>query len=103
MTTKAKVSAIVRSALQDLAKELQKQELENASGETRLIGESSPIDSMALVSLIVDIETRIHSQLGRQITLVDESAMSAYRSPFRTVNALEDHVVKLISSDTTVE
>lgn len=94
--TEDRVAALIQAALKDLGTELQKPELLNASPDLRLIGAASPLDSMALVSLIADLEMRIAAEFGCDVVLADESAMSAYRSPFRSVAALTEHVRQLL-------
>ena len=91
-----RISDIVFSAVRELGRELQKPELAQPDPEMRLIGSSSPLDSMALVSLIADLEGRISSEFGKDVILADESAMSAYRSPFRSVAALIKHIRQLL-------
>lgn len=96
MNTHDNVTELVFAALRDLGLELKKPELAQPDPEMRLIGSSSPLDSMALVSLIADLEGRIAIEFGKDVILADESAMSAYRSPFRSVSALTAHIHKLL-------
>jgi acyl carrier protein len=56
--------------------------------DTPIFGKQSPLDSIQLVSLIVDIEEGVHEALGIEITLADRRAMSQKQSPFRDVAAL---------------
>ena len=56
--------------------------------DTHLIGGNSPLDSISLVSLIVEIEQQVNDRFGVMITLADDRAMSETRSPFRTVGTL---------------
>lgn len=56
-----------------------------------LFGEGSPLDSLGLVSLLIDIEQALEDQ-GVQLVLSDERAMSQARSPFRSVPALVDYI-----------
>lgn len=97
MNSPDRVKDLVYAALRDLGAELQKPELAQPDPEMRLIGSASPLDSMALVSLIADLEGRISAELGKDVILADESAMSAYRSPFRSVAALTEHIRKLLN------
>lgn len=55
---------------------------------TPLLGDGAPIDSLGLVSVIVQVEESIRSVDGVAVTLVDERAMSQRNSPFRSVDAL---------------
>ena len=63
--------------------------------ETRLLGRESKLDSLSLVTLIVDIEQRLTDGLGAEILLTDEKAMSQKRSPFRDVKSLVDYICSL--------
>ena len=67
------------------------QHLECAEG-TALFGPGA-LDSLGLVSLILDVEQAVADQEGVRVVLADEHALSQRRSPFRDVAALADHVV----------
>lgn len=64
---------------------------------TALLGPDSTIDSLTLVRLLVTVERLIEELAGKSVTVVDESAFEAEISPFATVQALADHVTKLIA------
>ena len=59
--------------------------------DTPLIGASRIVDSMGLVSLLVDIETVLNEE-GVEVTILSENAMSAKISPFRNIGALVRHI-----------
>ncbi|HCE17439.1 MAG TPA: hypothetical protein DEQ80_06235 [Anaerolinea thermolimosa] len=65
--------------------------------ETRLIGQGAILDSLGLVSLIVEVEQRLSDELGINLILADERAMSQKRSPFRSIGALADYICDLIA------
>lgn len=69
------------------------------SADTRLLGQSSGLDSLELVKILLDVEERVSEELGAPIALMDERAMSQERSPFRSVNALTDYVVALLEDE----
>jgi acyl carrier protein len=54
----------------------------------RLIGDSSPLDSMGLVSLIVEVEESINDDFDVELVLASEKAMSARTSPFINLETL---------------
>lgn len=56
-----------------------------------LFGAGSPLDSLGLVGLLVDIEDALRDR-GLDVELSDARAMSQSRSPFRSVAALVDYV-----------
>ena len=67
---------------------------------TRLIGKDGVLDSLGLVSAIVDIEQKLSDDHGVSVTIADERAMSQEKSPFRTVGSLVEYVTLLIKEQT---
>jgi len=59
--------------------------------ETVLFGNEAVLDSMGLVNIIIDIESRL-MDFGVDISLTSESAMSRSRSPFRTAKTLGAYI-----------
>lgn len=66
------------------------------SKDTVIFGSESNLDSLGLVNLIVGIEQGILEELGLEIIIVSDKAMSRKRSPFRTVGSLVDYIVELV-------
>ena len=64
----------------------------NESPTARLFGNGSPLDSLGLVALLIDIEEAFE-QRGQNLVLSDERALAQARSPFRDVPALVDYIV----------
>lgn len=62
---------------------------------TPLFGSDAELDSMGLVALVLDVEEQLGDQLGIDITLMDEKALSRRRSPFRTIESLTEYVLEL--------
>ena len=62
---------------------------------TLLLSEGSFIDSMTLVSIIVDLETTLSEVFQNEISLSDEKAMSREISPYTDVNNLIEYIVEL--------
>jgi len=65
-----------------------------ANETTRLFG--GALDSVGLVSLIVELEQQIADRDEASITIADDRAMSQKRSPFRTIGSLADYVQGLM-------
>lgn len=61
--------------------------------ETVIVGPEAVIDSIGVVSLIVDIEQRLEMDHQVSVTLANDRAMSQRNSPFRTPAVLADHIV----------
>jgi acyl carrier protein len=60
-----------------------------------LFGADGVFDSIELVSLIVSIEQALEVEAGLTLVLADERAMSQRKSPFRSVDALVEHIEAL--------
>jgi hypothetical protein len=61
--------------------------------ETVLFGPVTGLDSLGLVSLILDVEAAVNEREGTALVLADERAVSRHRNPFRSVRCLADYVV----------
>jgi hypothetical protein len=67
--------------------------------DLRLFGGESLLDSLGLVSLIVQIEEAIEDKYNLSIVLADEKAMSRRTSPFARVSYLVDYIFELLNQD----
>jgi len=94
---KNQIEAIIIECLQDLNDDIESESLENPNKETEIFGEGGALDSLALVSLISDLEEEINDNFGKEVTLADEKAMSQRRSPFGSVESLTEYVEMLIN------
>ena len=61
------------------------------AADAPLFGADSPLDSLGLVSLLIDIEEAL-AERGFEVNLSDARAMSESRSPFRNVPALVGYI-----------
>jgi acyl carrier protein len=67
-----------------------------ADSAAAIFGDGSPLDSLGLVSLLIEIEDQLAAR-GLPISLSDERAMSQKRSPFRDVPSLVAYVQTLLA------
>jgi acyl carrier protein len=67
--------------------------------DTRLIGRKGVLDSMGLVTLIVDVEQRLEEEHDIVVVIADERAMSQKHSPFRSVGSLTDYICQLVEEE----
>lgn len=70
--------------------------IEQINEDTVIVGPSAVLDSIGVVSLIVDIEQRLQMDHDIAVTLANEKAMSQKNSPFRTVGVLSNHILESI-------
>jgi acyl carrier protein len=64
--------------------------------ETVLVGNNAVLDSLGVVSLIVEVEQRLEIDYNISVTLANDKAMSQRNSPFRTVGVLTDYLCTLL-------
>lgn len=67
------------------------------SENTILFGRDSNIDSLSLVSLIVDLESYFLDEHNLEISLTDDRAMTREISPFNTVANLTDYLTEIVN------
>lgn len=97
MLDKDAVQAIILRALNDINDERGPDEQLEADLDTRLFGSDAALDSLSLVSVIVDVEAAISDASGRELSLTDDRAMSQAVSPFSDVNTLTAYILLLLS------
>jgi len=83
---------IVLTALRD-AVDQNGGDASGVTNETVIVGPGAVIDSIGVVSLIVDIEQRLEMDHQVSVTLANDRAMSQRNSPFRTAAVLVDHIL----------
>lgn len=68
--------------------------------ETVLLGTSSPLDSMAFVAFVTDLEDRLQRETGRDLSLVLSSIHDFNAdAPALRADALAKYIVKLASGN----
>ena len=67
--------------------------------DTVLFGPGGVLDSLGLVSLVLDLEQAIETRYDVAVTLADQRAMSQERSPFRSVQALADYAMERVQDE----
>jgi acyl carrier protein len=83
----ALVLATIRVANQSRAMDKRVEESPTAV----IFGPGSALDSIGLVTLLIDIEDALRDR-GVDVLLIDERAISQKRSPFRDVPSLTAHI-----------
>lgn len=63
--------------------------------DTELFGAEGLLDSIGLVSLVIACEQALDDELGIQVGLADERALSQRVSPYRTVGTLAEYAAGL--------
>lgn len=98
MPERSEIEALVVETVRLLAADFEIDTLGAPQGNTPLYGSDGPLDSMALVNLIADLEDAVAERFEASITLADEKAMSARHSPFRDVNSLTSAIAERMNA-----
>jgi acyl carrier protein len=91
------INEIIFQALNSINDERDPNEIIEVHEETCLFGENGVLDSLSLVTAIVDIESAISEASGQDICLTDDKAMNQENSPFSTVQSLTAYIELLLS------
>ena len=93
---RSRIVEIILSSLRALSDEKASGKTVKVSEGTNLYGPDSSLDSLGLVTLLIDVEQKINDEFDVLISLTDEKAVSQKKSPFRTVQTLTDYICKLL-------
>lgn len=90
---------VVLNNLKSLIETFPKDQQFEVSENTILFGNGSSIDSLSLVSVIVDLESIFSDEYNFDISLTDDRAMTREVSPFDTVKSLADYIFELVNEN----
>ena len=76
---------------------------EQIDENTCLFGAQGFLDSLRLVSAVLEIEQQINESYNLEISLADNPAVSRERSPYRSVGSLADYVLAVAAEQTTLK
>jgi acyl carrier protein len=96
---KAKIFSIIIENVKSLVDTFPANEQFEVSEKTILFGNSSQIDSLSLVSVIVDLEMIFLDDYEMEISLTDDRAMTREISPFDNISNLGDYIYELVNED----
>lgn len=94
---KSEITNVVIEQVKQLNETLPESQKFIINNQTVLFGEGSRIDSLSLVSVIVDLETIFFDEYGYEISLTDDKAMTRAISPFDNIQNLIDYIDELIN------
>lgn len=95
IVTKENILEIIIRALENLNSELTDDRKIDVGLDTPLFGPNATLDSLSLVSVIVDVEMDVSDALNKSISLTDDRAMSQEISPFDSVQTLLNYIMTL--------
>ena len=86
-----KIQKLVFQAI-DNHNNLNKENTIKKTYDTNLIGNDSVLDSVSLVSFLIDIEGLVQDEFGIDFVIMSEKAMSQKNSPFKSVKSLFEYL-----------
>ena len=89
---------IVLDQVELLKETFSKEQQFEVNDNTILFGKNSNIDSLSLVSLIVDLESIFFDEFNLEISLTDDNAMTRKISPFDTISTLTDYILEVVNN-----
>jgi acyl carrier protein len=92
-------SQVVIDAINELNQTLDTPINTEFGGDAPIYGKHGVLDSISLVSLIVNVEQKIEDQFGVSIILANEKAMSQRNSPFLTIGTLSSYLQTLVEGN----
>jgi acyl carrier protein len=96
---RSEIVAMVIASLQEVLAQADEPPLGPVDEDIHLIGRRAVLDSLGMVTLIVDLEQRLEEEHGLSLTLADDRAMSQKNSPFLTVRSLADYIYALVEEE----
>ena len=97
MLSTDQIERVILDALGTINDEMEDDEKIDFDANSKLFGVGCPIDSLSLVSLIVDVEGTINSMIANPIALMDDRAVMRKKSPFESVENLKEYIQELLS------
>ena len=95
--TKQEITAIIINQVEQLNDTFPDTQKISVNEKTILFGNGSSIDSLSLVSIIVDLEMLFSDEHGFDISLTDDRAMTREISPFDSITSLVDYIFEVIN------
>jgi acyl carrier protein len=92
------IQKIMLEAFKDISEQVGVIEILKCEDSMKLFGADSTIDSLTLVSLIVDLESKLSEAFLCEISLTDDRAMTREISPFDTFGSLKGYIIELVSA-----
>lgn len=97
LSNEDRIINIVFAALEQINGERSDADKFDVNKETTIFGGNASLDSLDLVSAIVDIEAAIVTEFDQAVSLSDDRAMSEQPAPFTNVMTLTNYVSKSLT------
>ena len=96
MEQKQKITNLVFSVIDEINRELSKDEHIIKSLDSVIYGSNGQLDSLGLVNFVVAVEQKIEDVFEKSINLADDKAMSEKNSPFQTIETFVNYIYDVL-------
>ena len=96
MEQKQKITNLVFSVIDEINKELSKDDQIIKSLDSVIYGSNGQLDSLGLVNFVVAVEQKIEDVFEKSINLTDDKAMSEKNSPFQTIETFVNYIYDVL-------
>jgi acyl carrier protein len=96
MASDERIRTAVFSAVDELNSQLPAGITVEKSLDVPLYGAGGKLESLDFVTLIMEVEEKINTEFGTDITIADENLLSKDKSPFSTLRTLIEYLDELV-------
>lgn len=99
MTDEERIAKAVYAAVDELNEQLPKGVSVEKSLDAPLYGASGKLESLDFVTFIMEVEEKIKTEFGVDITIADENLLSKEKSPFSSLRTLIEYLEELLKQE----
>ena len=99
MPNHERITAAVYSAVDELNSQLPKGAQVEKSPDAPLYGAAGKLESLDFVTFIMEVEEKIKTEFGVDLTIADENLLSKEKSPFSTLHTLIEYLEELLKKE----
>jgi acyl carrier protein len=99
MANHERIAAVVYGAVDELNKQLPKDAQVEKSPDAPLYGVGGKLESLDFVTFIMEVEEKIKTEFGLDITIADENLLSKEKSPFSSLRTLIVYLEEVLKQE----
>lgn len=99
MGDQERITTAVYGAVDELNSQLPKGAQIEKSPDAPLYGVGGKLESLDFVTFIMEVEERIKTEFGLDITIADENLLSKEKSPFSNLRTLIEYLEELLKQE----
>ena len=92
---KNELDKLIKDTIEQINIDLNVDLLKN--GNTDIIGGTSPLDSLGVISFLLELENQIETKYNLSVTLVNETVLMEENSPIKNFNLLKNHLENVLT------